>query len=75
LIFPIRTRSFEKLNGLILRNPLKKQLRIAGQHPTPSVSADQEKGTKDPAQRKKEFIRRRRHQADQQTSSKMIQVT
>lgn len=50
-------------------------MRIAGQKDNSSASMGQDKTeSKDPAQRKKEFIRRRRHQADQDdAATKVIQ--
>lgn len=51
------------------------QLRLAGQSPASSASSMQSSNPhKDPIQRKKDFIRRRRHQADQDGASKVIQV-
>uniref|UniRef100_A0A915M8J2 Gelsolin-like domain-containing protein n=1 Tax=Meloidogyne javanica TaxID=6303 RepID=A0A915M8J2_MELJA len=56
---------------------LQNQLRIAGQTTTSATSVSEKDissgGPKDAAQRKKEFIRRRRHQADQDSASKVIQ--
>ena len=50
-------------------------MRIAGQKDNSSSILGQDKTeSKDPAQRKKEFIRRRRHQADQDgAATKVIQ--
>ncbi|KAF7636898.1 hypothetical protein Mgra_00003638 [Meloidogyne graminicola] len=55
---------------------LSNQLRIAGQTTSATTTCISDKDnsiTKDSAQRKKEFIRRRRHQADQDSASKVIQ--
>src|SRR4051794_2102305 len=49
-------------------------MRLAGQSPASSVSSLANAPPKDPVQRRKEFIRRRRHQADQDSASKVIQV-
>jgi hypothetical protein len=56
---------------------LQNQLRLVGQQPQQNKDkeASPSSGTsKDAVQRKKDFIRRRRHQADQTAASKVIQV-
>ncbi|KAI1729403.1 gelsolin repeat domain-containing protein [Ditylenchus destructor] len=54
---------------------LSNQLRLAGQSPASSISSLPSSSItqKDPVQRKKEFIKRRRCQADQDGASKVIQ--
>lgn len=48
-------------------------MKVAGQSPHSSASSVQASNSKDAVQRKKDFIRRRRHQADQDSASKVIQ--
>jgi len=52
---------------------LSHQMQVAGQSPHSSASSVQGSSSKDAIQRKKDFIRRRRHQADQDSASKVIQ--
>lgn len=52
------------------------QMKLAGQSPSSSVSSVPSSGTqKDPVARKKDFLRRRRLQADSQGASKVIEVS
>uniref|UniRef100_A0A7E4W5T9 Protein flightless-1-like protein n=1 Tax=Panagrellus redivivus TaxID=6233 RepID=A0A7E4W5T9_PANRE len=53
---------------------LSHQMQIAGQSPHSSSSSfPGNTAPKDPTQRRKDFIRRRRHQADEDSASKVIQ--
>ncbi|VDO53352.1 unnamed protein product [Brugia timori] len=50
-------------------------MKLAGQSPSSSVSSVPSSATqKDPVARKKEFLRRRRMQADSQGANKVIEV-
>ncbi|KAF8356657.1 fli-1 [Pristionchus pacificus] len=74
LVMPPKPNEKRKaLNFYNIDFSLANQMRLAGQSPCSSVSSMQSSSTKDPVARRKDFIRRRRHQADESGASKVIQ--
>lgn len=50
-------------------------MKLAGQSPSSSVSSVPSSAHKDPVARKKEFLKRRRMQADSQDANKVIEAS